>query len=573
MAILIRVFSILAFTLAPVTSAQDPARLRNLDQRDLQLAMARLATEHPTLVTVVPVGESRGKRRIEALRVAGGELSPGRPALLIVANIDGPLVWTSALALDHVRELASRYASDARVKAMLDSTTLYVIPRVDADAAEARFATPLVEEAASGSGIDDDRDGRQGEDPPADVDADGVIAWMRVPDPLGEWMLDPLDARASLKADRAKGQRGAFKLVREGRDADKDERASEDQAQDTVLNSNFPQGWLEHGANSGRFATDEPGARALCEFVLLHRDITAVLTYGMLDNVADKPKTEAKTPRLSANPSDGIPEADAAALAELGKRFTSVGRAVKGSGKDAGTFQAWAQAQRGLWTVNVNPWSIPLDESAPKKDVDTSAAPKKEGDSAAPSKKADDKETPSDEVKRLRWIDAKAEVTRFIPWKKFAHPELGEVEIGGLAPYATIEPPDQERVEIAAKNTEAVLQLAEMLPRTRLVEWKAKDLGAGLWQIEGALVNDSVLPFASAMAQRAEVVRPARVTLTLPKGATLLAGNKQELVRDLPGSGGRKEFRWIVRGAAPSALAITLDTDGMGSSSVIPEVK
>ncbi|MDZ4774933.1 MAG: M14 family zinc carboxypeptidase [Planctomycetota bacterium] len=593
MTTIIGIASICALTFAPIASGQERARLRNLDQRDLQLEMTRLATEHPTLVTVIPVGESRGKRRIEALRVAGGELSVGRPALLIVANIDGPLVWTSALALDHVRELTSRYSTDARVKALLDTTTLYVIPRVDADAAEARFATPLYEETASGPGIDDDRDGRQGEDPPSDVDDDGKIAWMRVPDPLGEWMVDPLDARVSIKADRAKGQRGAFKLVREGRDGDKDGTASEDRPFDTVLNRNFPQGWIEHGANSGRFATDEPGARALCDFVLLHKDITLVLTYGALDNVVDKPKTEGKTPRLSTNPAEGIPEGDALVLAELGKRFTAVGRAVKGDGKDAGTFQAWAQAQRGLWTVNVNPWSMPLDEAAPKKDGDSTTTPKKdgesntpakkegdtaptlekEGDTAAPRKKGDDKETPSDDSKRLRWIDAKDESARFIAWKKFAHPELGEVEIGGFAPYATVEPPDADRAEIASKNTEAVLQLAESLPRARLVDVTATDLGAGLWQIEGALANDSMLPYASALAVRTEGVRPVRVALALPNGATLLAGNKQELVRDLPGSGGRKEFRWIVRGAAPSALTVSIDSDGMGAASVIPEVK
>jgi hypothetical protein len=177
------IVSILAIALASFQDAQDTTRVRNLDQRDLQIAMSRLATEHQNLVTVIPVGESRKGRRIEALRVAAGELAPGRPAILVVANVDGPLVWTSSLALDHVRELTRRYGSDARVKSLLDSTTLYVIPRVDVDAAEARFAVPLFEETASGPGVDDDRDGRMGEDPPADVDGDGVVAWMRVPDP------------------------------------------------------------------------------------------------------------------------------------------------------------------------------------------------------------------------------------------------------------------------------------------------------------------------------------------------------------------------------------------------------
>ena len=114
MTIFTGIIPILAFAFAPLQSSSVEARLRNLDQRELQLSMARLATEHPALVTIVPVGESRRARRIEALRVAGGELVPGRPAMLIVANVDGPWAWTSSLALDHVRELTSRYQSDAR---------------------------------------------------------------------------------------------------------------------------------------------------------------------------------------------------------------------------------------------------------------------------------------------------------------------------------------------------------------------------------------------------------------------------------------------------------------------------
>ena len=555
--------TILPTTLAATQDSSAGTRIEILDQRALQLALARLATEHPALVTLLPVGLSRAGRRIEALRIAAGDLTPGRPALLLVANVDGPWVWTSGLALDHARELASRYAADARVKALLDTTTVYVIPRVDVDAAEARFVAPLFEEVASGPGVDDDRDGRQGEDPPADIDGDGRILWMRVFDAEGEYMPDPLDSRATIKADRSKGQRGTCKLVREGRDADKDGQVSEDQALDTILNRNFPQSWVEHGTNSGRFATDESGARALCEFVLLHKDIALVLTYGTLDNVVEKSKTEAKEPRVSASPSGGVPAADAALYTELGKRFAALGRGVKGDGQDAGTFQAWAQAQRGLWTVNVQPWSMPLEDNAAKK----------EGDDSTPDKKTGDSEKPSDEIKRLHWVDAHSESARFAPWKAFTHPELGQVEIGGWVTYALIEPPAVDRNEIADKNFAFFVELSSFLPRVKLTNTTAKDLGAGLWDVKCVLENDALLPLESALARRARIVRPARVTLALPQGAQLQAGTIQALVTELDGSGGRKEFNWLVRGKEPSAIRVLVDTDHAGAISAAPEVK
>ena len=82
--------------LAMQGAAQTPS-MPLLDQHDLGLAMARIASEHPKLVAVTAVGESRAKRRIEALRFPADTPDPGRPAVLIVANIDGPLAWTSSL--------------------------------------------------------------------------------------------------------------------------------------------------------------------------------------------------------------------------------------------------------------------------------------------------------------------------------------------------------------------------------------------------------------------------------------------------------------------------------------------
>ena len=580
-------FAILPLVLAPVSprdaTVSDATTLANLDPSALQLAMARLATDHPDLVTVISVGESRQKRRIDALRLAAGAPAPGRPALLIVANVDGPLVWTSSLAVQHARDLAARYATDARVKALLDTTTIYVVPRANPDAAQARFESPLREQRASGPGVDDDRDGRMGEDPPLDVDGDGLVTWMRVPDPEGEWIADPSDPRALIRADRARGQRGTWKLVREGRDSDRDTVASEDAELDVDVNRNFPQGWSEHAPDAGRFPTDEPETRALCDFVVQHREIALVMTYGELDDVVEKPRVEAKRPRQSANPSAGIPEDDVALYAELGRRFQTSGAGSKGSGTDGGTFQAWVKAQRGLWGVDVAPWSIPLDAPAPASagasagdanatPADESAKPDKKDKSDKKGSKNDD-DAPSDDAKRLRWIDAHTDGVRFVPWKSFAHPELGPVEIGGFAPFARLEPPLDERAEIARKNTEFLIVLGESLARVRVVDARARDLAGGLWEVTAAVENDSLLPHPSQLGVRTGAVRPLRVSLTLPQGAQVLAGRTVELVESLSGGGGRREFRWLVRGSAPSDMRVAVDSDSAGASSVAVEVK
>lgn len=562
-------------SLALVQEPNEPAPL--LDHRSLELAIARIAAEHPAIATVVPVGTSRAGRSIQALRLARGALSPGRPAILLVANVDGPLAWASGVALENARWIAANAESDESVRAFLGATKLYVIPRANPDAAEARFTTPLREQRASGPGVDDDRDGRAGEDPPADLDGDGKIAWMRVLDARGEWIEDALDPRVLVKADAKKGQAGKWKLYVESRDADRDETPGDDQELDTDVNRNFAQGWIEHGASSGAFATDEPEARALCEFVLRHRDLALVMTYGEIDNLAEKPKTKDDAGRRSASPQDGLPALEADVLAEIGKRYKEIAKgSAKTDAKDAGTFQAWVQAQRGVWTINLALWSMPLEELGAKKDGDAPADKEKDKDAASErpkDKKKSDESQLSDDGKRLRWIEAQGESARFLPWKPFEHPELGAVEIGGFAPYAKLEPLAKDRAEIAEKHARFLVALGASLPRVELVDVRAIDLRGGLWRIEATVANDALLPLQSPTGRRTDAVRPARVRIVLEKGARLLGGLPEELVEELGGSGARREHTWLVAASSPASIAIEVDTDHAGFVRATPEVK
>jgi hypothetical protein len=529
--------------LASVSLAQTPPAPQEshaplLTHQDLQQSLARLASEHAQLVSVVAVGRSRAGRTIEGLRIMAGERSSGRPGILVVADIDGPYVWTSGLALDEARALAEGYGKDERVTKLLDSTTLYIVPRADPDAAEARFASPLFEQWASGAGVDNDRDGRAGEDPPSDVDGDGFVTQIRVPDPEGEWIEDPTDPRALVKADPKKGQRGKWKLWTEGRDLDRDERVAEDAELDAIVNQNFPQGWRELDPRAGRFATEEPPARALCDFVLLHKDIALVLTYGAQDNLVEKPKTAGDgTQRAKRLPTDGTIDADGDLYAEIGKRYKKLtGSKAKGENEPAAKKEGEAEKDKA------------------------------EGDKA-------EKPEPSEDAKRLRWIDAHNETARFVAWKPFQHPELGAVEIGGFAPYAKIEPPEAERVEQQKKQFEFLLTLGELVPRVVIGECTAKSLSGGLWEVKATVENHALLPLLSAAARRSDAVRPARINLRLPKEAQLLAGNGEARLEDLPGVNGRHEYRWLVHGAVPKSIGVEVDTDHAGHAQAQPEVK
>src|SRR5262245_8093004 len=100
-----------------------PPALPLLDPEQLSAELAAIAAAHPGLVELHKLGDSRAGRAIEALRFAGkgARDERGRPAILLVANLDGARVYSSAVALQHARALAEGYAGDPKVQALLDS--------------------------------------------------------------------------------------------------------------------------------------------------------------------------------------------------------------------------------------------------------------------------------------------------------------------------------------------------------------------------------------------------------------------------------------------------------------------
>src|SRR5690349_22479725 len=122
-------FALASFLASPI---QDPAAAREpelLDNAALQKRLSEIAKAHPECATLLPIGFSRQHAEIDVLRLSNGEPPKAQPAILVVANLDGPQTFSSAVALAHAQSIAEGFASDEAVKKFLASTTLYVIAR------------------------------------------------------------------------------------------------------------------------------------------------------------------------------------------------------------------------------------------------------------------------------------------------------------------------------------------------------------------------------------------------------------------------------------------------------------
>jgi hypothetical protein len=171
--------------------------------KSLSQQLAGLAQKDPDLIRVRELAPSRDKRAVWLVEVGVGseEDRSTRPALLVVAGLEGNDLVGPFTAASWVQRLMKQYREDPPTAEFLKKTTIYVVPCLNPDAIERFFLHPQIELSGNNVPRDDDHDGLVDEDPCEDLNGDGLITMMRVEDKEGEYILDPNEKRLLLKAD------------------------------------------------------------------------------------------------------------------------------------------------------------------------------------------------------------------------------------------------------------------------------------------------------------------------------------------------------------------------------------
>jgi hypothetical protein len=533
--------------------------------------LEKLAGAHSKFVKLSSVAKSRGGHNVWLVRLGAGEEKAieKRPAMLLVAGIEGNDLAGSFSAVNWVKTLTSKYASDESIRHLVDTKTIYIFPRLNADAADSVFAKPQVERLVSTLPVDDDHDGMVDEDGPDDLNNDGLITWMRIEDPEGEYILDPVDSRLLLKADRARGEVGRWRYLIEGRDDDHDEQWNEDGIGGVNFNRNFPYNYKFFAPTSGVNQISETETRALADFVVAHPNIAIVFTFGAADNLTQPPKAEAaganKRPQTDVQPDD-LPY-----YRELGKAWRDalgLKKELPGA-SEQGTFSDWMYFHRGRLSLAARPWTtaIQLELDKGKKDE------KKDGEKPKDEKKDDKKPDNRNEEERavLKWFDENAKGA-FVPWQKINHPDFPgkTVEIGGYAPFVRSNPPEQLLEALAQKHGEFLTALAQKFPAVRLRSSKVKPLGESLYDITVQIENTGYLPTSLTQGNVTREVFPTRAELKLDDKA-IVSGTRRVMLDKIEGSGGMKEVRWIIHG--PNMQRVTLSVTSMLGGSFESEIE
>ncbi|RKY78585.1 hypothetical protein DRQ07_07425 [candidate division KSB1 bacterium] len=492
-----------------------------------------------------------------------------KSGILLVGSADGSYLPGSEVALKIAVKLAEQYGKVDSVTTMLNKHVLYIIPRLNPDAAEYYFKKIKFEHPYNNTPIDNDHDGLIDEDGPEDLNHDNMITIMRVKDPEGKYMIDPENPLLLRKADPAKGEKGEYKIYTEGIDNDSDGLFNEDGTGGVDINKNFPQEYPAFKKNAGKFMESEPETRAVSKFLFDHRNIVLTLTYGLYDNLVNSPKPlPQRTMKPASEPSQrrfgfsrkpvtklntkDIPYYKA--IGDLYKKITGLtGKSTVYVNKDKGqgSFYKWVYFQRGILSLTTSLITIP------EKPVKNNSKNDPQGKN--PSKKMKNRSKGENDPSAMdkKWLEYfKANnIPGYVEWKPYNHKQLGRVEIGGFAPFAKTTFLQKSIEQLSDQQTKFICSLFDKLPQIVVEDINVKPKGSNIFAVSAYIKNIGYLPTATAHGEKTRLAKPVLVKFYLKKGE-LISGNKITFIPALKGSGSAKKVEWLVH--APAGTKITL---------------
>jgi len=401
---------------APLPKGAEPAQqeVRHLDLfrqtltlTDTQFAveMRRIASAYPSLAKLTSLGRSQEGREVLMLTVTdfadGGEEKPG---YFIQGHLHSKEMSGSVAGL----HIALRLLEEHRSGDVLSKVVFYIVPRCNPDGADRMAHLPSNERSGWGPFSD-----RANVYEPYDINGDGHIDQMLIPLEDGKWMRDPADPRGLIR--RTPEAKGPFYGIHEEgmlRNWDGKYRGGGvDWWRPWIdMNRNWSYGWSAKQYGGGPAPLFYPEVRMQADFLETHRNIRGAMClhngWGMV-MVHD------------------VEEADSERLMRLARRgeeligYPVVNEKMRPKSEtqavQSGLFSEYCYRRLGMLC-----FTIELGTRETSAGLDVLTAKEKPYAYTAP-------------YEVMAHQDAHPELPKcWFDWKKFNHPQLGEVEIGGI---------------------------------------------------------------------------------------------------------------------------------------------
>lgn len=541
---------------------------------ELTTLLQGFASEYPALVQISSLGKSYEGRDIWLATVTNSATGPAedKPALWVDGNIHATEVSPTHACLHLLHSLCTRYGKDAEATRCLDTRAFYICPRINPDGAELALSDKPRFLRSSTRPWPYDEENYEGLTANEDVDGDGRVLWMRIPDPNGAWKKSEADARLMVRRDPAETGGQYYRLLPEGfvEDYDGYTLRIKPVKERLDMNRNFPNQWRPEGEQpgAGPYPTSEPEVHAVVDFVARHRNLTGVITFHTWSGVLLRP--------YGTQSDEAFPAEDLwiyKAIGDKGTQITgypnvSVYHDFRYHPKEVitGVFDDWAYDQLGLfgWTVEI--WSPQRQAGITDyKYIDWY------------------REHPiEDDLKMLKWNDEVLEGQGYIDWYEFDHPQLGKIELGGWnTVFCWRNPPMKFLEKEVAPFSDWLIWHLLISPRLEKVETIVTPLGEDVYRVRLFVQNSGWLPsYVSKKTLERKAVRGVIAEIELPEGAALQSGKKREELGQLEGRSGtssaaspftldggtpdRLKVEWVLRAPKGSRIQVKIQHDRAG---------
>ena len=491
---------------------------------DLAQIVRQWAHDHPEVVRVEVIGKSAEGREL-LLLIIGRDPERTRPAAWIDGNMHASEVCGSNVALAIAEDVIALHTGCETGRDLptalcdrLRETLFYVLPRMCPDGAEAVLREGRYVRS-------NPRDRRPHAPTPywkhGDVDGDGNALLMRKESPQGDFVQHA--TIPGLMLPRTVEDEGPFyKIWPEGTIEHWNGHTIPDphylSDNDVDLNRNFPWSWMPEPVQigAGPFAGSEPESRAVIEWVTARTNVFTWLNLHTFGGVYIRPLGNA--PDNKMDPSDLAIYRQVAEWGELHGGYPTVSGFTEFTYEPDkplhGDLADFAYHHRGAIGYVCELWDLFAQLGIERK------------------KPFVDHYSQISRAEMIRFAEWDREHNKgrvFRPWKKTKHPQIGDVEVGGIDIRVGLSNPPLERIaEVCERQSKMFLRVAGMAPALRVRKLAIEEHG-DTRSVQLLVENDGYLPTyvlssAKKIAVDARIFAEAECT-----GATLLSPPRVEV--------------------------------------------
>ncbi|MBB3189865.1 M14 family metallopeptidase [Halomonas cerina] len=475
-----------------------PFRHHYLTHEALTRQLEAWAEAFPELAHLQSIGMTPEGRELWVLTI-GPEPERRRPGVWVDGNMHGTELAGSSVALAVAEAALALHLAPELLPAgwpehqcrFLREVLFYICPRLSPDGAERVLRQGGFVRSAP----------RRTPGTPArphwraaDLDGDGRCRYLRQHDAAGDFVESP-DHPGLMLPRRVTDPPPYWRLYPEGVIEHWDGMTvpEPDWLADTPdFNRNFPWGWQPEPeqVGAGQVPGDAPETRAVIDFALTHPNLYAWLNLHTFGGVFIRPLVDAPDSRM-----DRQDLALYRQLADWGQALT--GYPTVSSYEEFcyepetalhGDLTEFAYHQRGCVAQVCELWDLfhRLGQPRPARFIDHYSSLDREG------------------MARLaQWDRVHNRQRLFGDWQPVTHPQLGEVEVGGLDPCIGLWNPPPEILPAICDSLSAYwLQVACLMPRLVIEAVHLSPLGAGYHELEVTVANHGYLPSHGVQAAR-----------------------------------------------------------------------